>query len=174
MIPVTAVLITREKQWPCGLPTTPAEIMLETECPNVFRRFEIAAEARTQNVFVQDDDVTLDVEELWKHYDGRITNVMPIQFQRMYAGTGVTLIGWGSFFPRSMARTFVAQQKFWRNKFGNEIFETEADRFFTFSHRPFNNIHMPFEQVRRPGCMSDRPEHYRVRDMIFKTLKEMA
>jgi hypothetical protein len=173
---VSAVLITREPEWPveARVDFPFAQSIVVPSCPSVFRRFEIAADAACETVYVQDDDVRLDIQALWTHYDGRITNVMPAGFQRMYAGTGVTLIGWGAFFPRSMAQTFVRQQDFWRREFGDQVFETEADRFFTFSHRPFNQIHMERLEMRRPGCMSDRPDHYNVRQRVFNRLKEMS
>lgn len=174
---VTAVLITRDPVWPADVPLDDipfGEVKLQTSCPNVFQRFVLAAEAKCERIYVQDDDVVIDVRELFKHdIIASITNIMPPGFQQIYRGTDVTLIGFGAFFPRWMAEQFVERQQRWRDAFGDEVFEAEADRFFTWTHWPHNEVHLPMRQIRRPVRMSDRPNHYKTRDEIFRRLKEM-
>ncbi len=178
---ISAVLITREKAWPTDVVMNFKfdEVLTCVECPHIFRRFELAAQAKHDTIYVQDDDVSIDIRRLYSIYlapalPGRLTAVMPLGFQQIYAGTGVTMVGFGCFFPRVMAEQFVEQQQFWRAEFGDAIFEAEADRFFTFSHRPFNHAVVAMRQFARPVKMSSRPGHYAVRAEIFRRLSEMG
>lgn len=173
---VSAVLITREMSWPLDarIDFPFEEKLVCTECPNIFRRFELAASARFETVYVQDDDVIVDIRRLSKLYDGCITNIMPLGFQNIYAGTGVTMVGFGCFFPRRMAEHFVKHQQFWRDRFGDAMFDTEADRFFTFANQPFNEVMVPLRQISRPVKMSERPNHYQIRSEIFTRLKDLG
>lgn len=176
---ITSVLITREDAWPADAPVNFnfEESLVEVRCPNIFRRFELAAAAQHETVYVQDDDVVIDVKRLYSLYltaGLKPTNVMPLGFQQIYGGTGVTMIGFGCFFQRSLAERFVAHQQFWRAEFGDEIFETEADRFFTYSHQPFHNVTIAMRQISRAVKMSKRPNHYAIRTEIFERLKHLG
>jgi hypothetical protein len=73
-----------------------------------------------------------------------------------------------------MAEHFVEHQQFWRDQFGDEIFDTEADRFFTFANQPFNHVVLPLRQIPRPVKMSARPNHYQIRAEIFTRLKSLG
>lgn len=172
---VTAVLITREPEYPLDLRIDfPfAEMLARTRCPNVLERFMTAAEAPTEHIYVQDDDNEIDVAELYRHYDGKhITNAMPRGMQGFYSGTGVTLIGYGAFFPRRMAQQFVERLPWWRTKFP-DLLDMEADRFFTWAFQPQHVVNMPVRQIRRAEKMCERKGHYETRDRIFKMLKEL-
>lgn len=174
---VTAVLITREAEYPkdIRLDFEFDEVIVEPRCPHVFRRYELAARARNETIYFQDDDAVIDIKELWIRYDGRrITHAITRGHKDIYAGTGVTLIGWGAFFPRWMATQFVEEQATWRGLLGDQVFEEEADRAFTFRNGPHNTIVMPIAQIWRPVRMSDRPGHYRTRDEVIRKLKEYA
>ena len=174
---VTAVLITREDEYPKDvvLDFEFDEVIVCTRCPHVFRRYELAAEARNEIIYFQDDDAVINIKDLWTHYDGRrITHAITPGHKKIYEGTGVTLIGWGSFFPKHMVTEFVEEQQTWRDLVGDQVFEAEADRVFTFRHGPHNSVVMPIWQFRRPVRMSDRPDHYRTKDRVIKTLKEWA
>lgn len=172
---VSAVLITRDSEYPrdVTLNAAFAETIVETHCPHVFRRFERAAEAKHDIVYVQDDDCIIDILRLSRHYNGLITHAITHGHRLIYRGTGVTLIGWGAFFPRSFAVAFLDQQRYWREKFGDEVFEMEADRMFTFQHQPHNTVVMPITELARRVRMSHRPDHYQTRDSIFKTLRSL-
>lgn len=173
---VTAVLITREDKWPaqarCDFPF--AESLVETHCPNVFRRFELAASAQYEHVYVQDDDCEIDIARLWRHYtqtgSSLLTNAIGGGHQKIYEGTNVTLIGFGCFFPRAFARMFLDHYAEWVDRFGTELVLTEADRMFTFAFRPHQNVVMPVREFRRANCMSNRPDHYAIRDRLIKEL----
>lgn len=176
-IKATAVLITREDRWPLSTLDPFDETIIEGNCPSVWRRFEIAATAFHDDIFVQDDDVQIDVERLWHVYQriGRsmIVNAITAGHKKIYADTGMTLIGFGAFFPRRLAVDFVADRAKWVSLFGDHLVNTECDRMFTHTYQPHHSVVMPIREWRRPGAMSDRPEHYHVRDQIIKILKEM-
>lgn len=173
---VSAVLITRENKWPekasLGFPF--GQTIIDLGCPNVIRRFYLAAEAKYEHVYVQDDDCEIDIERLWKEYcrvgKNCITNAIGLGHQQIYAGTNVTLIGFGSFFPRSFAQGFLHDLRAWVDKFGADIVETECDRMFTWQFRPWHSVNMPIREFRRTYCMSNRPGHYQLRDRIIKEL----
>lgn len=175
MQPVTAVLITREHDYPTDvkLDFPFMDHMVQRQCPNVLQRFQLAALATTEHVYVQDDDNEIDIGALYQQYDGRhITNAMPRGMQGFYAGTGVTLIGYGAFFPRRMAQLFVERLPWWRVKFP-DLIDMEADRFFTWAFQPQHVVTMPVRQIRRAEKMCERQGHYQTRDRIFKMLKEL-
>jgi hypothetical protein len=173
---VTAVLITRENQWPADavLDFPFSETLIGTKSPNVWRRYQLAAEAHNPTIYFQDDDCRIDVAHLYRFFDGEhLTHAITPGHWHIYNGTGVTLIGWGSFFPRTMVEDFMEHEGFWRNKFGDEIFENETDRLFTYANQPHNSIFMPITQFQRPVKMCERPGHYAVKDMVLRTLREM-
>lgn len=171
---VSAILITREKYWPKDARIDfQCDVTTLTECPYVAKRFELAATAAYDTIYVQDDDVDLDIERLYKCYDGRLTNAIHGGHSYAYQNTGVTLIGFGCFFPRVMAERFMADEGKWRKKFGDELYEQEADRIFTFVNRPHNNVSMPYREFRRQGCMSMRHDHYKIRDRMIRELRDM-
>jgi hypothetical protein len=172
----SAVLITRERAWPSDARVDYpfGDVQIATDCPNVFRRFELAAAAQSDTVYVQDDDIVTNIQRLAAHYDGRLTCVMPLGFQEIYAGTGVTMVGFGCFFPRRMAEHFVKHQQFWREHFGDDIVDTEADRFFTFSNQPCQQVDQGVRQIARPIRMSARPNHYAIRSELFRRLRTLG
>lgn len=177
MTGVTAVLITREAEYPKDvvLDFEFDETIVETRCPHVLRRYELAARAKFDTIYFQDDDAIINIQELWSHYDGRrITHAITPGHRQIYAGTGMTLIGWGSFFPRHMAVEFIEEQGTWRKLIGDADFEAEADRVFTFRNGPHCSVTMPIWQLRRSIRMCERPGHYQTRDRIGKILKEFA
>ena len=179
MIDATAVLITRELEWP-------AEARVEgfvshhvrVKSPNVWERYRIAAECASDDVYVQDDDCEIDIDRLYHVYvrEGRrmITNAIPFGHQQNYKDTGVTLIGFGCLFPRKLAVEFVAQRQRWVDVFGETLVDTECDRIFTFVNQPHHNVVMPVREFRRANCMSNRPGHYQVRDSLIKRLHEVC
>lgn len=176
LAPVTAVLITRERAWPSEARVDfPFEsTVIEAQAPYVYRRFELAAQATTEHVYVQDDDCELDVDHLWQHYrrvdKGMLTNAITRGHQAMYAGTGVTLIGWGCFFPTAFAKLFVLHAAEWVRRFGEDVFKRECDRMFTWNFRPHQNVAMPIRQFRNAWALSNQPGHYQLRDRVIKEL----
>ena len=167
---VTAVLITREASYPRDIKIDFPfdEVLIETDCPNVLRRFELAEKASSDIIYVQDDDAEIDIHALWSHYNGHLTNAMSEFHLQAYAGTGVTLVGWGAFFPKS-----VINFEPWQKRYG-AVDEMEADRIFTYFARPHNSILMPIREVRRSVRMSARVDHYSIRDSIIRQLKDIT
>jgi hypothetical protein len=173
---VTAVLITREAQYPADAwPDFPfQDVSVVTQCPDVLTRYKVAAHALSPVVYFQDDDCRVNVEALWDHYDGRLTHAITLGHKRIYDGTGVTLIGWGSFFPTEKARVFVDSLPYWNEIFGADVVAMEADRIFTFVNQPHNSVIMPIMQFARRVKMCERSGHYQLKDRMIKRLKELA
>jgi hypothetical protein len=170
---ISGVLITREAAWPRAIHLCLNEVVIETRCPNIFRRFELAAAATHETIYVQDDDVDTDVPALLALYDGRLTNVLEPKLRQFYeeSESGVTLIGFGCVFKREAARKFLDRRAYWEQRFP-EWFLTEADRFFTFDNRPHNTVTVPFWPAKgRSGRMSGRPGHFKIRDEIMRQLR---
>ena len=165
---VTAVLITREATYPTDIHVAFPfdEVIVKTHCPNVRMRFELAERANSDIIYVQDDDIEIDIHQLWKHYDGTLTHAITDYHLKAYAGSGVTLIGFGAFFPKS-AINFGE----WIDRYGG-VDAMEADRIFTYFTQPHNSVLMPIRQVDRPVKMCERPGHYTIRDQIIRQLQE--
>jgi hypothetical protein len=172
---VTAVLITREDAWPAdtGLKLDLFdEVILETRCPGVHRRFELAVQARNEIVYVQDDDCSVDVTALHQAYRGRLTYAISAGMKTVYdklCGSKACLIGWGALFPRRFAdplrwAAFVAQY--------GPVPSHEADRVFTFfCDRPHDVLVTPTQHLAREHAMSrDNRKHYSSREEILNKL----
>ena len=162
---VTAVLITREKEYPEivleRLTCTEffKDIIIVTECESVYHRYLAAAKAETEHIFVLDDDALVNFHVLWKSYDkARITNAMTKPFIEKYKDTGCTLVGWGCFFPRKMLTCFNQ----YIDKYGVDAhLLREADRIFTYLNQPFNTVIQPHEDLNQtPDRMGYQPDHY--------------
>lgn len=168
---VSAVLITRGDAWPTQvpLPSFPFdEVLLETRCAGIHRRFELAQEARNEVIYVQDDDCVIDVPALWSQYDGQLTHAITPGHYLIYKDTGCHLIGWGAFFPRAL----INFQPWYDAYPDTPIPSHEYDRVFTFLAHPIKSVIMPIEQVRLERAMSrDNPDHYASRDRIIKMLQ---
>lgn len=133
----TAVLITKLKEYPKEiLDSLPPfdEVLIKTKCPSVLYRYELATQAKNDLIYVQDDDCLVDVEELYKLYDGRLTNfIKPWHFES-YKGTGITLVGWGTFFPKKM----LDFSKYIEKYEIDDLLLSQADRVFTYLNQPHN------------------------------------
>ena len=148
---VTAVLITREDTWPrhhASLGTFPfANVIVVPRCPDILTRWTTALTAKTDTIYVQDDDATIDIDDLWARYDGKtITNVMTPDRIKRYAGTGVTLIGWGAFFPKSLI-----DFSLWHYVYG-AVPLMHADYVFTYN-KPHNTHLLPIRFAPRHARM---------------------
>lgn len=163
---ISAVLITKEKAYPQRVLQRLDtgffdEIIIKTESANVFERYSQALEAKHDIIYVQDDDCFVNYQELFKHYNGQLTNAITPQHHRFYSEMkpgGATLVGWGCFFPKSMLNF-----DRYLNKFGkDEHLMREADRIFTFLNQPFNTIVMPhIDLPQTQDRMSLQGNHYK-------------
>ena len=61
---------------------------------------KLAAKAKNDIIYVQDDDCFVNHQELLCKYNGRLTNSMTPHHFQAYKDTGATLVGWGCFFPK--------------------------------------------------------------------------
>lgn len=160
---ISCVLITREKEYPKIVAERLYtgffdEIIHVTECVSIYDRYRAMSSASNEIIYVQDDDCFVNYQELFKHYDGRITNAMPKDFIEKYKDAGCTLVGWGCFFPKSM----LASLSMYVDKYGVDAhLLREADRIFTALNAPWNTVIMPHEDLpQTEDRMGYQPEHY--------------
>ncbi len=159
---VTAVLITRDAEFPKEvLDSLPEfdEILIETNCQSIHRRYELALKAKNDVIYVQDDDCIIDVKELYEHYNGQITNALTEHHKGFYGGLGMTLIGFGAFFPKSM----IDFTKYLDVYGANPLFLSQTDRVFTFLNKPFNTVVMDIKHLpsaTAPNRMSTQADHW--------------
>src|SRR3990167_9658135 len=137
---ITFVGITTEKEYPKEIDTSWFdEVLIKTESPSVYERYLLAAKARNDIIYVQDDDALVDYKTIWDHYNGQLTNAITRVHQNNYRETGVTLVGWGCFFPKSMLKNL----QIYIDKYGvDKHLLREADRIFTFFNKPHNTINL--------------------------------
>lgn len=173
--PITAVLITREDVWPTAIRSVLgsnfpfAEVLIQCRCPDIFTRYTLAQQAHSDIIYVQDDDCVVNIDELWSHYNGSITNAITEERYNHYAGTGVTLIGWGAFFPKSMI-DFTR----WTERFG-PVDPIEADRIFTYLHQPHNTHIMRIHELPRHSRMlSNQPGHDKRCNELIQQLRKIS
>ena len=165
---VTAVLITKEKEYPKDIVLDGFdEVIIKTESPSVYQRYVEAEKARNDIVYVQDDDAIVDYRELWKHYNGQLTNGITMHHTAYYQGTGITLIGWGCFFPKKM----LENMKKYTDRWGvDNLLLREADRVFTYLNQPHNSIVMDHKDLPQVGRMSLERNHYESMQMMRNKL----
>jgi hypothetical protein len=120
------------------------EIIVENECPHIYRRYELARKAANEIIYVQDSDCLVNYQVLFSKYDGRITNTMTLPFQQKYESTGCTLVGWGAYFSRDKISVF---DKYIERYGMDDHLYREADRIFTYLNKPFNTIIQPHEDL---------------------------
>lgn len=156
---ITFVGITRDSEYPKEIDTSWFdEVIIRTECPNIYTRYTEAEKAKNDIIYVQDDDCIVDYKEIWKHYNGQLTNGIIPHHQMYYKGTGVTLVGWGCFFPKNMLKNLNK----YIDKYGKDgHLMREADRIFTYLNQPHNNVvmeHSDFKQ--QTGRMWNEENHW--------------
>lgn len=172
---VTAVLITKLPEYPKDIPIEGfGEVIVRTNCPNIYERYVQASRAKNEIIYVQDDDCTVDYRGLFAHYNGRITNAMTSR-RKYYddvSGGHITLVGWGTFFPKSMLSVF----KQYIDKYGtdDEHLMREADRIFTWLNYPHNSINYPHVDLERfvdDNRMHADPNHFAYVEQVAKKLE---
>jgi hypothetical protein len=175
---VTAVLITREKIYPeivlerltcCDFFQ---DILIVTECPSIYHRYLAAAKATMEHIFFIDDDALVNFQVLWSHYDKeRITCAMPKPFIEKYKNSGCVLLGWGSFFPRTMLACLDRYKK----KYGiDEHLLRECDRIFSTMNPNWNVVCLPHEDLNQNGNrMGDESHHYESMNQALEKCKTL-
>lgn len=170
---ITGVFITTEKEYPLEIDREFFdEVLVVTECPSIFTRYLTAQRAKHDIIYVQDDDAIVDYKELFKHYNGQLTNAMTDHHINWYKDSGITLVGWGCFFPKTMLKAFGT----YIDKYGldDEHLPREADRIFTYLNQPHNSIVMPHQDVNQVNRMSNEPRHYDYIREVLEKLKTLA
>lgn len=168
-IPATACLITREAEYPKDV-WPPAgvefdEVLIETRCPGLWRRYELALQARNGVVYTQDDDFLVDVPRLWSHYRGRLTFVVKGERGAIkYRKTGSAIVGRGAFFPKRLvdfsrwtARYGDLMRRHVYDAAGHKVDRCEDDRIFTALAKPWDTVADAALSVPRPIRLADEP-----------------
>jgi hypothetical protein len=158
---VSCILITKEKEYPQEvLRSLPFDdVIIERECPSVYRRYELALQAKHTVIYVQDDDCVIDVHRLLRSYDGRLTNAITEHHLNAYFGTGMTLVGFGTMFPKSMIDFSPYIERYGVDP----LLLSQADRVFTYLNQPHNSIVMPIRNLPTaiaPDRMSTQGDHW--------------
>lgn len=157
---ITAVLITRDKEYPKEIDYSWFdEVLIRTESPSVYERYLLAEQARNDIIYVQDDDCVVDYKELFKHYNGQLTNGITEHHLNAYRNTGVTLVGWGCYFHKSALKGF---DKYIEKYGKDKHLLREADRIFTYFNKPHNTIVMPHGDFKpqKQGRMWNESDHW--------------
>lgn len=169
---ITACLITTKKEYPSlileRLTCTNFfdEILIATESPSVYKRYELAAEAKNPIIYVQDDDCILNYQTLFRSYNGSITNAMTKPFLSRYEQMGCALVGWGCYFPRQILSSFDK----YINTYGKDAhLLREADRIFTYLNKPHNTVIMPHEDLFQNEQRMSSPDNL---EFHFKSANE--
>lgn len=170
MIKATFVGITTEKEYPKVVNFSDFdEVIIKTECPSIYERYIQASKARNEIVYVQDDDCIVDYNELFKQYNGELTNAMTLKHHEHYKPMDMTLVGWGCFFPK---KALINIGKY-ASVYGVDAhLMREADRIFTYLTQPHNTIIMPHEDLPQINRMSNTdPMHYEYVKQVWEKLK---
>lgn len=172
MIKATAVLITTKDKYPEGLVNFEdfEEVIVVPNCPNIYGRYVAALKARNDIVYFQDDDCIVDYKKLFESYDGRLTNTMTERHFEWYKQKGgITLVGWGCFFPKKMLMSFGK----YVDKYGVDAhLLREGDRIFTYLNQPHNTLIMPHQDMAQDNRMSTTdPNHYLYIDQVLEKLR---
>lgn len=175
---VTAVLITKLPEYPKEIKLEGfGEVIIRTNCPNIFERYVQAGKAKNDIIYVQDDDCIVDYKELFKYYNGRITNGM--NYRRKYyhniSGGRITLVGWGTFFPKNMLDSL----KLYIDKYGMDDphIMRETDRIFTWLNYPHNTVdfpHIDLKNFTAQNRMHADPKHFEYVKEVMEKLKTLT
>ena len=107
------------------------EILIHDNTENnlkLYGRYLTALKARNDTIYVQDDDCIVDVEKLFRNYDGtRLVNGMKAESIKYYSGIH-SLVGWGAFFDKAWIKVL---DKYTDEYGKDDIFLRECDRIFT-------------------------------------------
>ena len=150
------------------------EIILECNCPSVAERFELVKKAKHEHIYVQDDDVEIDVLKLFEFYDGKsITAAMTDHHFNYYKDSQICLIGFGSFFPKAL----VSNMKMYTQRYGeDEHYQREVDRIFTYLNYPQKRV--VFDDLKdwsreMPNRMCREVNHYKSLAEVEEKLKAL-
>jgi len=159
---ISACLITKEKEYPKLVLERLTlgffdEIIIKTESPSVYQRYLLAKEAANDIIYFQDDDCLLNYQNLFKTYNGQLTNAIPKEFKEKYDAMDCTLVGWGCYINKSMLSVF---DKYIAKYGEDEHLLREADRIFTYFNKPYNTLIQPHEDLFQDESRMSSPANY--------------
>jgi hypothetical protein len=102
----------------------------------VYGRYLGAQEAETEFVYVQDDDCLVDVKLLCEMYEPGELLCNVLKSHQPHYQDGITLVGWGSIFPRSLIDFSPYLDQYPED----ELFDRECDRIFTYLNRDVTRV----------------------------------
>lgn len=175
----SAILITKESSYPQeiidSLPKF-AETYIITRCENVYQRYVSCNLAKTQYIYVQDDDCITDIRKLLEEFEKdpyHLTCAMKKHHLDYYKDSKICLVGWGAIFPASLLSNM---NVYFRKYPLDEIASNEADRIFTYMNYPQKRllIHIKDLPFYNDGNrMSNRTNHFEELKKIEERLKTL-
>lgn len=140
---VSAVIVSRGgvDLGPCLRTIDADEIVVRRGHGGVWERFEAALAAKHDVIYTQDDDCTVEADQVLQAYEQeRVTCNMP-SWKRYEYPDGIALVGWGAVFHKSALEVFGRYRR--RFPVDDACFRREADRVFTAMNR-LKLIDVPF------------------------------
>ncbi len=163
---VSCCLITKDPVYPreilAQLTQFPfGEILILTNCDSPHRKHELFAKAKYDLLYYQDDDAICPIQQLAEQADPTmITCAMKPFHLEKYANSKIALVGWGSFFPKSVLGVL----KRYVDVYGeDEVFKRETERIMTYFNYPQKRLDLPIADL--PSAwdsdrLSMQPGHY--------------
>jgi hypothetical protein len=176
---ISAVLITREKEFPEGplnlikRNSNITEILIDTECKSMLRRFLLAKNAKNDLIYTQDDDCYVDnIQQLIDEFDGKHITYNCQQYHYDYykdlVDNKIALIGWGAIFKKEWINVF---EEYFKVFPVDELSMFMADRIFTYLNTPHNVVIRP---TRHHDELHDKSYRDSLTPGFYDKLKEMV
>lgn len=163
---ISCCLITKEFTYPQVIlekivPFGFGEIMILTHCPSPHLKQRLFEKAHHDFIYYQDDDCLAPVQELIAQcVPDKITCAMTGHHLKCYDGKRISLLGWGSIFPKSIIKVLDR----YRAVHGEDsIFQRESERIMTCLSFPQLRLDLPIthlETAFAPDRLSMQPGHY--------------
>lgn len=163
---VSACLITKDPVYPreilAQLTQFPfGEILILTNCDSPHRKHELFNKAKYDLLYYQDDDAICPIQDLAEQADPTmITCAMKPFHLEKYKDSKIALVGWGSFFPKSV----LAKLQLYRDVYGEDfIYKRETERIMTYLNYPQKRLELPIADLPSAWAndrLSMQPRHY--------------
>jgi len=176
---ITAVLITREKEYPKEIldivreNKNITEILIKTEADKIWWRYELALQAKNQFIYVQDDDCYVEnIQQLIDEFDGNhiVYNCQQHHFDyyKKISNNKIALIGWGAIFNKDQLRVF---DKYFKKFPKDKLSLDYCDRTFTYLNAPHKVI---IRTVRNYEPLINQPYRDSIQPGYWEKLEEIV
>lgn len=152
---------------------------------NVFGRYELAQQASSPIIYVQDDDcIVHDIEQIYETFMndperiafGLAPTHYPVWHLYTYPETQLAMVGWGAFFKREWIS--LAFDRYFRHYEHDAFVRREADRIFSLMLGRHHNPILASNLEHLPGCsdgeaMSKETDHFVSRARAIERCREI-